>query len=106
MFHIIILELFPVVLVVEILGDFMFNKRILFLSDNEATVFILNKMSSNDPAMMKLVCRLVVAAMSHNFMFCRKHGKTNYVADNLSHFQLQEAKQWAPWLERDQQHSL
>ena len=88
----------------EIWGEKMSNQRILFLSDNEATVFVLNKMSSKDPVMMKLVRRLVVAAMRHNIMFRSKHvpGKTNYVADNLSSFQLQEAKQWAPWLDRDQ----
>ena len=104
LFHINILELFPIVLAVEIWGEKMSNQRILFLSDNEATVFVLNKMSSKDPVMMKLVRRLVVAAMRHNIMFCSKHvpGKTNYVADNLSRFQLQEANQWAPWLDRDQ----
>ena len=95
---------YSLVLTVEIWGEQMSNQRILFLSDNEATVFVLNKMSSKDPVMMKLVRRLVVAAIRHNIMFHSKHvpGKTNYVADNLSRFQLQEAKQWAPWLDRDQ----
>lgn len=58
-FHINILELFPIVLAVEIWGKTMANRRILFLSDNEATVFVLNKMSSKDSIMMKLVRRLV-----------------------------------------------
>ena len=82
----------------------MSNQRTLFLSDNEVTVFVLRKMSSKDPIMMKLFRRLVVAARKHNIMFCSKHlaWKTNYVADNLSRFQLQETKQWAPCLDRDQ----
>ena len=42
-------------------------------------------MSSKDPVMMKLVWRVVVAAVGHNILFCSKHGKTNYVGDNLSH---------------------
>ena len=102
--HINIMELFPIVIAVEIWGNQMTNQRILFLSDNEATVFVLNKMSSKDPIMMKLVRRLVVATMKYNIMFRSKHvpGKTNFVADKLSRFQLQEAKQWAPWLDQDQ----
>lgn len=99
-FHINILELFPIVLAVEIWGAQMANQRILFLSDNAATVFVLNKMSSKDTVMMKLVRRLVVATINFNIVFRCKHvpGKTNYVADNLSRFQLQEARKWAPWL--------
>ena len=56
-FHIDILELFPIVLAVETWGRTMTNRRILFLSDNEATAFVLNKMSSKDSIMMKLVRR-------------------------------------------------
>ena len=102
--HINILELFPIVLAIEIWGAEMSNQRILFLSDNIATVYVLNKMTSKDLVMMKLVRRLVVASMNYNIMFRSKHvpGKTNYVADKLSRFQFQEARQWAPWLARDQ----
>lgn len=103
-FHINILELFPIVLAVEIWGKTMANRRILFLSDNEATVFLLNKMSSKDSITMKLVRRLVIAYMTYNIVFRSKHvpGKTNYVANNLSRFQLQKARQWVPWLAPNQ----
>ena len=47
--HINILELLPIVLEVEFLGAEMSNQRILFLSDNIATVYVLNKMTSKDP---------------------------------------------------------
>ena len=62
-------------------------------------------MSSKDPVMMKLVWRLVVATMRYNIMFRSKHvpGKTNYAADNLSCFQLQETKQQPLWLDRRNQ---
>ena len=100
-FHINILELFPIVLAVELWGSCMANQRILFLSDNEATVYVVNRMSSRDPIMMKLVRRLVVATMKFNIHFRCKHvpGKTNDVADNLSRFRLQDARKWAPWLD-------
>ena len=74
----------------------MSNQRKLFVSDNKATVFVLNKMSSKDPIMIKLVLHLV-AAIRHYIMFHSKHvpGKTNHVADNLSHFHLQGQKMGA-----------
>ena len=100
-FHINILELFPIVLAVELWASCMANQRILFLSDNEATVYVVNRMSSRDPIMMKLVRRLVVATMKFNIHFRCKHvpEKTNDVADNLSRFRLHDARKWAPWLD-------
>ena len=44
----------------------MANQRILFLSDNEATVYVVNRMSLRDPIMKKLVRRLVMANMKFN----------------------------------------
>ena len=43
MLHFNILELFPIILVFEICGEKMSDQRILFLSDNKATVFVLKK---------------------------------------------------------------
>ena len=39
-------ELFPIVLVLEIWGRIFENKKILFMSDNEAIVRVINKQSS------------------------------------------------------------
>ena len=77
--------LFPIVLAVEIWGAKMPNQRILVLSDNEAAVYILNKMSCKGTIMMRLVRRLVIAAMKYNILFRSKHvpGKTNFVASIL-----------------------
>lgn len=93
--HINVLELFPIVLAVEIWGRKMKNHKILFYSDNEATVFILNKQTSKDPMMMRLVRRLVLSTMKHNILFRAVHipGKSNVVADHLSRFQFQKAFQ-------------
>ena len=55
----------------------MANQRILFLSDNEATTYAVNKMSSKDHIMMKLVRRLVVATMKfYTFSVVRKKQTT------------------------------
>ena len=99
-YHINVLELFPIVVAVEMWGDKMANHKILFLSDNEATVHVINNMTSRDKIMMRLVRRLVVAAMRFNIVFRSEHiiGKTNMVADCLSRFKFQEARMRAPYL--------
>ena len=99
-YHINVLELFPIVVAVEMWGDKMANQKVLFLSDNEATVHVINNMTSRDKIMMRLVRRLVVAAMRFNIVFRSEHiiGKTNMVADCLSRFKFQEARMWAPYL--------
>lgn len=97
-FHINILELFPVVLAIEIWGNKMANHKIMFYSDNMATVNVINNMTSKDPVMMSLVRRLVLSCMQKNILFRSRHvpGKSNLVADHLSRFQLQEAFQCQP----------
>ncbi|XP_062572622.1 uncharacterized protein LOC134234551 [Saccostrea cucullata] len=51
--HITILELFPIVLAMEMWGSHFQNHKILFLTDNEAVVAIINKTSSKDKTVMK-----------------------------------------------------
>lgn len=53
--HITILELFSIVLAMEIWGSHFQNRKILFLTDNEAVVAIINKTSSKDMTVVKLV---------------------------------------------------
>jgi hypothetical protein len=87
--HINTLELFPIVLAVEMWGHLLANHRVLFPSDNMATVQVINATSSKCPHMMILVRRLVVAALTHNIEFRSEHvaGKSNLVADLLSRLQ-------------------
>lgn len=93
-------ELFPITLTLEIWGHCMENHKVLFLSDNQAIVEVINKKSCRDPILMSLVRRIVIAALHFNILFRAKHipGKTNVVADHLSRFQFQKAKLVAPWL--------
>jgi hypothetical protein len=55
----------------------------LFLTDNAAVAEIINKTSSKDTIIMKLVKRLALAALKHNIHFKAKHipGKTNVIFD-------------------------
>ena len=59
--HITILEFFPIVLALEIWGPLMHDKCIVFFSDNQAVVAIINKQTSKD--------RLVMALLRH-FVLC------------------------------------
>ena len=97
-----VMELFPIVVAVEILGSCMANHKILFLSDNSCSVDVINKASSKCPILMKLVRRLVIACLSYNILFKSKHvpGKHNSLPDALSRFKFQEAHAMAPWLEK------
>lgn len=99
-YQIAIKELFPIVLALELWGHKLRNHKILFFSDNMAVVEIINKQSSKDKILMRLVRRLVLAGLKFNVLFKAKHipGKSNVVADHLSRFKFQEAKAIAPWL--------
>ena len=103
-FHITVMEMYPITAAVETWGHYLQNHCILFFSDNQAVVDIINKLSSKDKNIMILVRRLTVCAMKFNFLFRAKHipGVNNVTADLLSRFQFKKAKQQAPWLQ-DQQ---
>ena len=97
-------ELFPIVLALEIWGHLLRNNRIIFRTDNQAVVAIINKQTSKDIHVMVLVRRLVSSALKFNIQFKAEHiyGYTNVVADKLSRLKFQEARNYAPWLDPDQ----
>lgn len=100
-FHITVKELFPIVLAVEIWGSLIQNQCIVFHSDNEAVVHIINKTSSKDKILMRLVRRLVLACMKHNILFRSEHipGKHNILSDHLSRLQVLEFRRKAPHMD-------
>ncbi len=101
-YHINVLELFPVVLAVQIWGHKMANHKILIRSDNTATVHVIKQYDSKDKVMMKLVRRLVLLSLQHNILFRASHvpGHENVLADLLSRLKFQEAFQFAKHLDR------
>lgn len=78
-------ELFSIILTLEAWGPHLCNKCITFHSDNEAVVFIINKQSSKEPMLMKLVRRLVIATFKYNILFKAVHipGVQNTLAIHL-----------------------
>ncbi|XP_052806563.1 uncharacterized protein LOC128235808 [Mya arenaria] len=88
--HITVKELFPLVLALELWGSLLQNKCIVFHSDIEAVVHIINKQSSKDKHLMKLVRRFVVKTLQHNVLCRAEHipGSHNILADFLSRDQV------------------
>ena len=76
----------------------MKNKRVLFFTDNEALVHVINKNSCRDPLLMSFVRKLVLSCLKHNILLRARHvpGIHNNLADSLSRLQIQRFQQLAP----------
>ena len=96
--NIAILEFYPIVLSLYLWGQHMCNRNILFFTDNEALVHVINKQSCKDKVLMTFVRRMVLVCLKHNLVFKAKHipGVHNVLADSLSRLQVQTFKRLAP----------
>ena len=96
--NIAILEFYPIVLSLCLWGHKMANHSILFFTDNEALVHVINKQSSRDKNLMCFVRKLVLVCLHHNILFKAKHipGTYNRLADLLSRFQIPTFQREAP----------
>ena len=81
--HITVREFFPIVLAIEIFHDQLANRNIEFHTDNIAVVYIINKHTSKDPTLMKLMRRFMVSVLRYNIMLKAVHisGLCNKAAD-------------------------
>ena len=77
------------------------HKRILIMTDNCGVVDIINKTTSTNRPIMKLVRQLVLTCLKYNILFRSRHipGYQNVIADNLSRLQIDKAILMAPWLD-------
>ena len=76
----------------------MRNQRVMFFTDNEALVHVINKQSCKDKDVMFFVRKLVLVCLSHNILFRAKHipGIRNDLADAISRLQVPTFKRLAP----------
>ena len=97
-FNITLLELYPIVLAINVWGHLWKNHCVRFYTDNMALVHILNRNTSKDKAIMRLVRCLVLACLKHNVLFQSAHisGCKNVKADSLSRLQVQEFRRLSP----------
>ena len=91
-------ELFPVVIAGHVWGPQWCKRHVLFRSDNDAVVHMLNSRTSKIPCLMRLLRNLLFSAACHIFSFSAEHvpGVNNQLADALSRFHWQEFRQLAP----------
>ena len=61
-----ILEFYPIVLSLYLWGHEMSNQCVLFFTDNEALVHVINKQSCKDKSLMNFVRKLVSICLRHN----------------------------------------
>ena len=96
--NIAVLEFFPIVLALSLWGNMMSNKCILFFSDNEAVVQVINKQSCKDKTLMIFVRKMVTICLKQNIVFKAKHvpGVDNKLADALSRLQVQQFRLLSP----------
>lgn len=99
--HITVLEFYPIVAALFVWGHLWKHSSILFLTDNEALVHVINKQTSKNPHVMFLVRMLVLKSLKLNVRFRAKHvrGKLNTLPDLISRFQVEKARRLAPWLD-------
>ena len=83
------LELVPVVLSIFLWIHLLGNKKVLFHIDNLALVSIVNKRSSKDKNIMKLIRPFVLLSMIDNVQFKAVYipSAKNEISDSLSRFQ-------------------
>ena len=79
-------------------GADMSNRSIIFYTDNETLLHVIDKQSCKDKTLMVFVRRLVLLCLQFNIMFKAKHvpGVRNNLADALSRLQVQRFQQLAP----------
>ena len=92
--NIVILEMFPIVISVEIWANRLANKCVTFHTDNQALVEVINKKTTKDKKLLVLVRSLVLSCLKHNILFKAVHlpGLCNTSADALSRLQVDKFK--------------
>ena len=84
------LELFPIVVGHSTWCSELRNKRVLFMTDNESVVHVINKQTAKDPKMLGLLRAMVLICLRNNIFFRARHipGVKNVLADSLSRLQV------------------
>ena len=92
------LELVPIFIAVSIWRQFLRNKKVLFRSDNESVVAILNSKTSKSKRVMSLVRPLVLNCMLSNIQtkFVHIGGEFNGISDAISRCKWSQFRMLAP----------
>lgn len=97
------MELYPIVAAAFVFSHEWRKKKILFICDNMAVVYILRKGRSKCPFVMKLMRKLTWLALINGFYFSAEYISTmdNTSADFLSRFQVEKYKDLNPYSDQN-----
>ena len=92
--NIIVLEMLPIVISVSIWASELANKCILFHTDNQGLVEVINRKTTKDRKLLVLPREFVLQCLKHNILFRAIHvpGVLNVKADALSRLQVTRFK--------------
>ena len=91
-------ELFPVAIAAFVWVPQWCKRHVLFHSDNDAVIHMLNSCTSKISRLMRLLRHLLLSVARHSFSFSAQHvpGINNQLADTLSRFHWQDSRLLAP----------
>lgn len=97
-----LLEFFPIMVAVRVWGHRLRGKSVIFFTDNESVVSIINRQTSKNVQIMKMVRDFVISCLSQDVLFHARHvpGKFNRFADMLSRLQVTQFLAVAPTMQR------
>lgn len=101
--NLVLLELFLVVLEVELWGASFRDLKVRFHGDNMGVVQVINRITASSPPVIRLLQHLVLRCLQLNVFIHAVHlpGVENVIADALSRFQWDRFRELA--LEAEQQ---
>jgi hypothetical protein len=93
-----LLELFPIVVAIQVWGEQMRNKKVLIFCDNAAVTEVINSQSSRCSKIMHLMRELTLSCLHFNVLIRSQHiaGYRNRCADLLSRGELVKFRAMAP----------
>lgn len=88
-----VLELYPIFILVNLFANKFKNQSIGFHCDNSSVVSAINKQTSKNKDLMRLLRPMVLILLNNNINFCSYHipGKQNILCDHLSRNQVTPA---------------
>lgn len=98
-----LLELFPIIVALELWSPILANKQVCFYTDNLGVVHCISRLSSSSLPVLALLRHMVLRCLQHNIWFRARHvpGVDNHIADALSRFRWQEFRELLPGASRE-----
>lgn len=100
--NLVLLELFPILVAVDIWGARFQNRRVCFHCDNMGVVAVVSSLSASSPPVVRLLRFLVLRCLSLNCFVKAVHVPEveNSIADALSRFQWDRFRKLVPAAEQ------